>query len=125
MGQIAGAGEFRFADKIPAIKVPCRHAVLFGLCACRPVVSRNFAEVFARQIGMLGSDRSIDEPDRHFGAPAGAFHQRCELNQFQRRHVCFPNLAKQSHREHMRRKENVLFYFILFLAFEKLGRWIV
>ena len=27
-GQMAGAGEFRFADSIPATKVPCRHAVL-------------------------------------------------------------------------------------------------
>ncbi len=32
-----------------------------------------------------------------------------------------PNLAKQRHRKHMRGKENVLFYFIFLLAFEKLG----
>ena len=29
-GQMAGAGEFRFADKMPATKVPCRHAVLLA-----------------------------------------------------------------------------------------------
>jgi hypothetical protein len=29
-GQIAGAEEYRFALKIPAMKVPCKQAVLFA-----------------------------------------------------------------------------------------------
>jgi hypothetical protein len=49
-----------------------------------PVFSRNFADVFACQFGMLDNDRSIDKPDFDFWVTAGAFHQRCELNQFQR-----------------------------------------
>jgi len=45
--------------------------------------SVNLAEVFARQIGMLGNDRSINEPDLQFRATADAFHQRSELDQVQ------------------------------------------
>ena len=57
-----------------------------GLSARTTVISGNLAEVFARQIGMLGNDRSIDEPDLQFRATAGAFHQRGELDQVQRVH---------------------------------------
>ena len=57
-----------------------------GLGARAAVVSGNLAEAFARQIGMLGNDRSIDEPDLQLRAAAGAFHQRSELDQVQRAH---------------------------------------
>ena len=42
-------------------------------------ISRNI-ELFARQIGMLDSDRPVDEPDLHFRATAGAPHQRGKLD---------------------------------------------
>ena len=42
------------------------------------VISGNLAEVLAREIGVSGGDRSVDEPDLDFRATAGAFHQRCE-----------------------------------------------
>jgi hypothetical protein len=37
LGQIAGAVEFRFADNIPAIKVPCRNAVLLARVDVAPL----------------------------------------------------------------------------------------
>jgi len=57
-----------------------------GLRARGALISWNLAEVFARQIGMSGNDRSIDEPDFHFGATAGAIHQCSELDQVQWAH---------------------------------------
>ncbi|OOO01171.1 MAG: hypothetical protein USCGTAYLOR_02622 [Chromatiales bacterium USCg_Taylor] len=56
--------------------------------------------MFARQIGMLGNDRPIDEPDFYFWATAGAFHQRCELDQFQRGHVVFSSLDSRPPRHY-------------------------
>ena len=37
LGQIAGAAEFRFADNIPAMKVPCRQAVLLARVHAAPL----------------------------------------------------------------------------------------
>jgi hypothetical protein len=54
LGQMAGAGDPRLADRIPAINVPCRQ----GLRACGAAISRNFAELLVRQIGMLASSLS-------------------------------------------------------------------
>jgi hypothetical protein len=51
-----------------------------GLRARGTVISWNLAEVFARQIGMLGNNRSIDEPDLHLRAAARAIHQCSELD---------------------------------------------
>ena len=86
-GQMAGAGEFRLADQDAGDKGPVQARRAVGLRARGAVGSGNLAEVCARQVGMLGHDRSIDEPDLHFRATAGAFHQRCELGQLQRDHT--------------------------------------
>jgi hypothetical protein len=51
-----------------------------GLRAHGAVVSGNLAKAFCRQVRMLDGDRSIDEPDFHFRAAAGAIHQRGELH---------------------------------------------
>ena len=40
-------------------------------------------EVFTCQIGMLSSDRPIDDPNCYFMVTAGQFHQRGEPDQFQ------------------------------------------
>ena len=73
-------GEFRFADKMPATKVPCRQAALLRCMHVAALSSWNLVQVFARQIEMLRNNRPIDEPDLHFRSPAGTFHQRCELD---------------------------------------------
>ncbi len=37
LGQMAGAGDVRFADKMPATKVPCRQAVLLACVHVAPL----------------------------------------------------------------------------------------
>jgi len=73
-GQIAGAGEDRFADKMPAIKVPCWHATLFGLSADRAIISANRMETLRHEIRMLSNDRPVYEPNLYFRAAASALH---------------------------------------------------
>jgi hypothetical protein len=51
-----------------------------GLRARGAVITGNLAEVFARQISVLGNDRSVDEPDLYFRATVGPFHQRRKLD---------------------------------------------
>ena len=79
-GQMAGAGELRFAARIPVTNVPCRQAMLSARVHPPPSVPRNLAEALAGQIGMSREDRPIDDANRHFRAPAGALHQRYELD---------------------------------------------
>jgi hypothetical protein len=73
----------------PGYKGPMQACCTTALSAHRPAVSDNLANVFPSQISMLDKDRSIDESDRYFRATGIAFHQRCELDSFQRGHDTF------------------------------------
>jgi hypothetical protein len=42
--------------------------------------SGKFANLVARQIGMLRHGRAIDEPDFHIGATDSTIHQRSDLD---------------------------------------------
>ena len=90
VGTNGGCGGIPLCGQDSGYKGPVQARRAIGLRACGAVISGNLAEVFARQIGMLGNDRPIDEPDLHFRATAGAFHQRRELDQFQRVHNVMP-----------------------------------
>ena len=44
LGQMPGAGEFRFAEIIPATNVPCRHAALLACVHLAALLPGNLAE---------------------------------------------------------------------------------
>ncbi len=68
-GQMAGAGLPRFADRIPAIKVPCTQAVLSGCVQAAPLGPPTCWRCPAAKSGCLSHNGPIDEPDFDFRLP--------------------------------------------------------
>jgi hypothetical protein len=76
-GQIAGATEARLASKTPAMNVVRAHRVV-GISACSRQLARDFADVFAGEIGVVQRDRPVDKADWNIRPANGAGHQSRE-----------------------------------------------
>ncbi len=85
-GLMAGAGEPRRADRIPATKVPCRQAALPAWVQLTRAGPGNLSKMSTGEIGMLKGDGAVDEPDLHFGLTGAARHERSQIDQVQSLH---------------------------------------
>lgn len=64
------------------------------------VLSGNLTKVFTNQIGMMGYDRTINQPDHHFRVTAGLPHQPSEFDQIQRNHERLQHYAASRDESH-------------------------
>jgi hypothetical protein len=71
-GQIAGAGEPRLAERIPASAVLTGRAVAPG--AGTAELSRHFADMGGGKIRVMQGHRPVDQADDDLGTALASFH---------------------------------------------------